>query len=250
MSLSLESVLRREQPNFMTSLGLPAASLEGGVGQRVAGDASNAMMRPVAVSLFTLFLLIPAAASAITVQDVVSMSRAGVSDEVIIALIEQDPTVFSVKPAQVIELKRDGVSERVVLALLRSGRQPDSPPPSPTAPASSDGTPSPPTEPSLLVVGHGPDRPNTYHSFDEGAGFPPVVYTVPYAPYVPGNLAPRCMSNGQRARTTKTSGLHQAAASFVNSTLLPMLNESEPAVADCAPPPPRSPGGQSNQRRR
>jgi hypothetical protein len=192
------------------------------------------MMR-IMVPLFVLAALIPIPASAITVQEVIALSKAGVSDDVVVALIEQDSTIFSVDATQAIALKREGVTERVVLAMLRNGRQ--TPPPVPGA--APESPPAPPTEPSLLVVGHGPDRPNTYHSFDSLEGFPPtVVYTIPYAPFVPGISSKSCQPNGrtssgQRAVATKTSGLHQAAEQFVNSTLLPMLNETERVTADC-----------------
>jgi hypothetical protein len=190
----------------------------------------------IMVPLFVLAALIPIPASAITVEEVIALSKAGVSDDVVVALIEQDSTIFSVDASQAVALKREGVSERVVLAMLRSGRQmPPQPGPSTAA---SEMPPAPPTEPSLLVVGHGPDRPNTYHSFDSVEGFPPtVVYTIPYAPFVPG-ISKDCRTNGwtssgQRTGITKTTGLHQAAEQFVNSTLLPMLKQTERVAADC-----------------
>lgn len=190
----------------------------------------------IMVPLFVLAALIPTPAAAITVEEVIALSRAGVSDEVVVALIEQDSTIFSVDASQAIALKREGVSERVLLAMLRSGRQT---PPAPSAPT--EPPPAAPTEPSLLVVGHGPDRPNTYHSFDSAEGFPPtIVYTVPYAPFV-GGAGKGCYTNGwtssgQRTVMTKTTGLHQAAENFVNSALLPMLKENERTAADCLQP--------------
>src|SRR5262245_39299091 len=233
MSLSLESVLPREQPIFVTPLELLARFCHPGLWPLSCYSTRGHMMR-IIVPLFILAALIPIPASAITIQEVIALSQAGVSDDVVVALIEQDSTIFSVDASQAIALKREGVSERVVLAMLRSGRQ--TPPPGPSA--APEMPPAVPTEPSLLVVGHGPDRPNTYHSFDSVEGFPPaVVYTVPYAPFVPG-ISKGCHTNGwtssgQRTVATKTAGLHQAAEQFVNSTLLPMLNQTEGVAPDC-----------------
>jgi hypothetical protein len=221
-------------------------------GCALAGELLNRrhVMR-IMFPLVVLAALIPISASAITVQEVVALSKAGVSDEVVVALIEQDSTIFPIDASQAIALKREGVSERVVLTMLRSGRQMPPPPPPPNVAV--EAPPAPPTEPSLLVVGHGPDRPNTYHSFDQLEGFPPtVVYTIPYAPFVPG-ISAGCRpkgrtSPGQGKGTTKTSGLREASAKFVNSTLLPMLNESEPVAANCHPSVPPNGNGRYGHR--
>jgi hypothetical protein len=69
-----------------------------------------------------LLLLAPAAAFAVTVDQIVALSRAGVSETVILALIDRDKTVFSIEPDQLSRLQRDGVSEPVILAMLKSGR--------------------------------------------------------------------------------------------------------------------------------
>src|ERR1700730_2434971 len=82
-------------------------------------------------------------ASAVTPQEIVALSKAGVSDQVILALIERDQTVFAIAPDQLAELKNDGASEQVVVAMLRSSRQP------------------PPQEPIVVLVGSDPDRPNS-----------------------------------------------------------------------------------------
>ncbi len=78
------------------------------------------MFRSMAV--FLALALLPVAASAVTVDEIVYLSKAGVSESVILALIDRDKTVFTVSPDQVLSLKRDGVSDAVVLAMLKSGR--------------------------------------------------------------------------------------------------------------------------------
>src|SRR5438093_7231117 len=94
-----------------------------------------------------------------------------------LAMIDRDKTIFPIDANQVIALKRDGVSEKIVIALLKSGRQ--EPPPGPAA--SPSVTSFVPNEPMLVMVGHGPDRPNTYHNFDtlDFVGSPVFVYPAP-----------------------------------------------------------------------
>jgi len=78
------------------------------------------MLRSAAV--FLALVLLPAAASAVTLDEIVYLSKAGVSESVILALIDRDKTVFTISPDQLLSLKRDGVSDAVVLAMLKSGR--------------------------------------------------------------------------------------------------------------------------------
>jgi hypothetical protein len=138
--------------------------------------------------LFLLALtLVPASASALTVQEVVTLSKAGVSEPVLLAMIERDNSIFALDAEQVIALKKDGVGEKVVIAMLKSGRQ--EPPP---APASSDSSRI--VEPLVVMVGHGPERPNTYHEIDTLGNY---VYPVgesflftPFTPYVPFAYGP------------------------------------------------------------
>jgi len=68
-------------------------------------------------------LLVPTTASAVTVDQVVALARAGVTDAVILALIDRDKTIFSIEPEQLVMLRDAGVSEPVILAMLKSGRE-------------------------------------------------------------------------------------------------------------------------------
>src|SRR3990172_1678910 len=97
----------------------------------------------------TLLLLLgalfaPSVASAVTLQDLIRLSHAGVADEVLIAMIERDQPVSALDPDQVVALKQAGVSEAVILAMIRSSGE------------QAAAVPLPP--PLLVVVGHGPDR--------------------------------------------------------------------------------------------
>jgi hypothetical protein len=206
-------------------------------------------MRMLGAMLLVLALA-PHPVSGLTVQDVVSLTKAGVSDDVVLTLIERDNTIMPIDSAQLITLKRDGVSERVVIAMLRSGRQPEPPPSQP----SQVSVPAPSSEPSLLVVGHGPERPNTYHSFGHPEGLPPtIVYAVPYAPLAfSGEPALRCGTGGQGQASARTNPsrtpIFDAAGHFVNSTLYPMLPTSDAGSADCRSDRAPARGGRSTHR--
>ena len=73
------------------------------------------------------------AAEALTVRDIVELSRAGLGEEVLIALIDVDRGVYAIDTATLKMLKEAGVSERVIVAMVRSGRErppvPEPPPP-------------------------------------------------------------------------------------------------------------------------
>jgi hypothetical protein len=82
-------------------------------------------MRWIAPPLLALVFvtLLPLPASAVTVRDVVELTRAGVGEAVLLALIEVDRSIFPIDAATIKELKSSGVSERVILAMVRSGRE-------------------------------------------------------------------------------------------------------------------------------
>ena len=185
-------------------------------------------------TLLLLLALMPATASAVTIPQVVALSKAGVSDEVVLALIERDKTIFAIDPDQVMALKRDGLSEAVVLAMLRSGRQEPPPPPA----AAAEAVRLLPTEPILVIVGHDPDRPNTYHGFDSiGAPRPFGYGTVPYAPYVPyGGIpyggVPYGASSVPVVATCRTSG----GIVFSSRAGTTIRADGTPVAGDCQPP--------------
>lgn len=109
------------------------------------------------ISLGIVLLLstwVPASASAVTVDQIVALSKAGVAESVLLALIDRDRSVFPIEPDQIVALQQAGLSEAVVLAMLKSGR--DRSLETATAPLQ-------PVVPETIVIGHGPDVPNTAH---------------------------------------------------------------------------------------
>jgi hypothetical protein len=128
-----------------------------------------ATRRPMRARLLRLVvigftLLAPTASDAVTVDQVVALAQAGVTDAVILALIDRDHTIFGIEPEQIVKLQRDGLSEAVILAMLKSGREEGEQ--AARADAASNTAwiaAGLATAPELVVVGHGPDRPNTGH---------------------------------------------------------------------------------------
>jgi hypothetical protein len=117
----------------------------------------------VAGALF-VGVLAPSSASAVTLDEIIGMARAGVTDAIILALIDRDKTVFPIEPERIVTLQREGLSEAVIVALLKSGREEGDQAARADAAATADWImASMPTEPLLVIVGHGPDRPNVAH---------------------------------------------------------------------------------------
>jgi len=118
--------------------------------------------RPLAVWLALMAgVIAPTAASAVTVEQVVELSRAGVTETVILALIDRDKTIFALEPEQLVTLKAQGVSETVILAMLKSGRDDGERAAQAAADLNSSFIMSSLSSgPDVVVVGHGPDVPN------------------------------------------------------------------------------------------
>ena len=152
--------------------------------------------------------LVPARASALTVDEIVSLSRAGVTDTVILALIDRDKTIFTIEPEQLVTLKQQGVSEAVILAMLKSGREEGER----AAQAAADLNAgfimsSLAPAPDVVIVGHGPDVPNGgYYS-----NYPNAIYVPPAAGLI---AVPYAVGGGFRRR-------HAAAASFAAPSVAP-----------------------------
>ena len=120
--------------------------------------------RLVIVAVILFGALTPSVASAVTVEDILGMARAGVTDAIILALIDRDKAVFTIEPEQIVNLQRAGLSEAVILAMVKSGRAEGDQAARADAASNSEWImASLPTEPLLVVVGHGPDRPNVAH---------------------------------------------------------------------------------------
>ena len=140
-----------------------------------------------AVALAVVFVAGSAApAAAVSIRDLVELSRAGLSDEVLVALIEADDTDFALDAPKILELRQEGVSERVITAMLESGRSRRQT----EATAAADATPPAASpvqagapDPYFVIIGEKPPPP---------APRPQLVLVVPWAPAFgkPGHRPP------------------------------------------------------------
>ena len=104
-------------------------------------------------SLFLIaFLFAAGRADAVSAKDIIDLSRAGLGEAVLLALVEVDGGVFTIDNATLRELKAAGVTEKVIEAMVRSGRSRPAPRPEPPASIEAD----PPPAPQVIVVEHEP----------------------------------------------------------------------------------------------
>lgn len=130
------------------------------------------MLRRTVFALLTAVALSAGGAEAVTIRDLIELSKAGLSDPVLLALIEVDRSVFTIDTATLKQLKAAGVSDQVIVALIRSGRQPR---PEPVAAPAPEPLPRE-REPEVIVIDHrDPPAP----------GPAPVAYPVAVPIYVP-----------------------------------------------------------------
>lgn len=122
------------------------------------------LVRPLLRALggLALVMALAAPAHAVSVRDLVELSKAGLSDEVLIALIEADDTLFGLDAPKILELRAHGLSEHVITAMLRSGRGGEATAPAtpPVAPASAPAdAPAAGEDPYFVVIGEKPPSP-------------------------------------------------------------------------------------------
>ncbi len=97
------------------------------------------------VLLAALLIVGPAAtlAHAVTVADLINLRANGVSDDILVALLQTDGTVFKLTADDIIALKKKGLSDRVVLAMLLNGKRVPMNAPAPAAAAGEPVAPKP-----------------------------------------------------------------------------------------------------------
>jgi hypothetical protein len=108
-------------------------------------------MRPffpaVAMLLAPLAL---AGAQTVTPRDIVELSKAGLDEEVLLALIEVHRPVFPVDTETLKGLKDAGVAPNVIIAMIKSGRE--APPPPVSELVAEHTPPAPAPQPQVVVV--------------------------------------------------------------------------------------------------
>jgi hypothetical protein len=114
------------------------------------------MIGRVVLVVVAVLLLAPGQARAVTVEDIVALSKAGVADSVLIAVIDADQTVFDLTPQQIVDLKRAGVSDNVVVKMVGTARE-------------FEGREARQDPPTLVIIGETPPDPEP---------LPPPSFTV------------------------------------------------------------------------
>jgi hypothetical protein len=95
----------------------------------------------------------PTRAEAVTLKEIMELTKAGVGDEVLLALIEIDPRVYPIDTETLSTLKQAGVSERVMVAIVKSGR---TAPPAPAPSALAQDPVDAPLPPQVYIVDREP----------------------------------------------------------------------------------------------
>jgi len=91
-----------------------------------------------------------ATAGLLTIEDVLSLSKAGVAEDVIIARVKHNAKAFDLNSDEILALKKDGVSETVIKYMMDPSQAYSAPPPPTTVRA---GPPAkPPSDPLALKV--------------------------------------------------------------------------------------------------
>jgi hypothetical protein len=132
-------------------------------------------MRRLVLLFLTIAVFGAARADAVTLREIIELSKTGLSDEVLLALIDVERRAYPVDSDTLKMLKESGVSERVIIAMIRSGRSKPSVPEAPVAP-----TPQPePHQPQVVVIDHD-DRDDAPRVREVAVPVPvPVYMTVP-----------------------------------------------------------------------
>ena len=197
-------------------------------------------MRGIRATFLLLFLsVVSSPAAAVTTDQVVALKKAGVSDAVILALIERDNTVFTLAPEQIVALQREGLSEALIIAMLRTAQQADGAVRAESANANAMIAAALPPGPDILIVGHGPTRPDTYHydGFFTNANNPYLFplyegsflpYGAPYQGYVPGAvplISPRFTPRENRLRQSRSLCYAQMSTSASGPNSLGYVTE-------------------------
>lgn len=144
------------------------------------------MLRRSLLACLTVMALTAGRAEAVTARDIIELSKAGLGDPVLLALIDVDRSQFAIDAATLKQLKQAGVSDAVIVAMIRSGREDRDP--LPPAPAAEPLPQAEAPQPQVVVIDHHDAAPQ------------PVVVPVPV--YVPVDTR---LANGRRHGDTVTT---------------------------------------------
>ncbi len=113
-----------------------------------------------------LVLLTPATGSAVSMDDIVALSRAGLADSILVAVMDADGSIFNLTAQQILDLKDAGVSDAVVARMV--GTTPDL--------LFSSDEPGP----GVVIIGEDPLPAETVYADLAPYFFEPYVVGLPY----------------------------------------------------------------------
>jgi hypothetical protein len=76
-----------------------------------------------AVLAALIVLMLPAVGRAVTLDDIIALSKAGVGSEILIAVIDADRTIFNLTTGEIVNLKKAGVPNDVIVKMLGTARE-------------------------------------------------------------------------------------------------------------------------------
>lgn len=83
------------------------------------------------IAALAIAVAVPAAAAAVTPEELIELGRSGLGDEVLLALIDTDGVPAAVDPQAALRMRTGGLSDRVIAAAVRSAARRQSTPPEP-----------------------------------------------------------------------------------------------------------------------
>ena len=84
-------------------------------------SARHRLSRRIAgAAIFCGLALAPVAASALTIDEVITLVKLDISEDQIIKKIDKDGTVFKLAPSDILKLKKAGVSDKVIRHMMKT----------------------------------------------------------------------------------------------------------------------------------
>ena len=106
------------------------------------------------VFAFVLILGMASRAEAVSLRDLIDLARQGMSDDLLIALVEAEKSVFHLNAADVKELKAQGLSDRLVIHLLQTPTLRPAPEPALVMADAKPRRAASPAQPTVVIVNH------------------------------------------------------------------------------------------------
>jgi hypothetical protein len=81
------------------------------------------LLRLSIATLFALTVSAGSASAATTAAQLIELSRAGLSDDILVALIQTDGSIFQLTASEILALHKAGLSDKVILAMAETAKK-------------------------------------------------------------------------------------------------------------------------------